>query len=99
MDIPSFSVMLAYILSSSLAIELDSIHVSQSLSDGMTLVSQGAKFELGFFNPGNSSHKRYLGIWYKKIPIQTVVWVANRANPINDFSGILTMNSTCQRKT
>ncbi|RYQ94449.1 hypothetical protein Ahy_B08g089357 [Arachis hypogaea] len=90
-----YEVMLAYMLSSSsLAIELDSIHVSQSLSDGMTLVSQGGKFELGFFSPGNSSHKRYLGIWYKKIPIQTVVWVANRANPINDFSGILTMNST-----
>ncbi|KAL1346925.1 hypothetical protein HN51_020456 [Arachis hypogaea] len=95
MGIPSFTVMLAYMLySSSLAIELDSIHVSQSLSDGMTLVSQGAKFELGFFSPGNSSHERYLGIWYKKIPIQTVVWVANRANPINGSLGILTINST-----
>ncbi|RYQ94445.1 hypothetical protein HN51_045708 [Arachis hypogaea] len=95
MGIPSFTVMLAYMLySSSLAIELDSLHVSQSLSDGMTLVSQGGKFELGFFSPGNSSHKRYLGIWYKNIPIQTVVWVANRANPIIDFSGILTVNST-----
>ncbi|XLR36370.1 G-type lectin S-receptor-like serine/threonine-protein kinase At4g27290 isoform X1 [Arachis ipaensis] len=94
MVILSFIVILAYILSpSSLATELDYIHVSQSLSDGMTLVSQGGKFELGFFSPGNS-HKRYLGIWYKKIPVQTVVWVANRANPINDFSGTLTVKST-----
>ncbi|XLU28628.1 hypothetical protein S245_064694, partial [Arachis hypogaea] len=90
-----FLMMLAYMLSSSsLAIELDSLHVSQSFSDGMTLVSQGGKFELGFFSPGNSSHKRYLGIWYKKIPIQTVVWVANRVNPINGSLGTLTINST-----
>ncbi|MED6138219.1 hypothetical protein PIB30_072206 [Stylosanthes scabra] len=92
LGILSFIVILAYILSSSLATELDSIRVSQSLSDGMTLVSQGGKFELGFFSPGNSQ-KRYLGIWYKKIPVHTVVWVANRVNPINDFSGILTVNS------
>ncbi|KAG4980519.1 hypothetical protein JHK82_033761 [Glycine max] len=28
------------------------------------------------------------------IPIQTVVWVANKANPINDSSGIITLNNT-----
>ena len=65
----------------------DSINVLQPMSDGETLVSKGGKFEFGFFSPGNS-HKRYVGIWYKNIPIQTVVWVANRANPINDSSGI-----------
>nr|KYP35754.1 Putative serine/threonine-protein kinase receptor [Cajanus cajan] len=63
------------------------------MHDGKTLVSKGGKFELGFFSPG-SSQKRYLGIWYKNIRIQTVVWVANRENPINDSSGILTVNST-----
>ncbi|GAU26338.1 hypothetical protein TSUD_101710 [Trifolium subterraneum] len=60
--------------------------------DGNTLVSKGGIYELGFFTPGNSN-KRYLGIWYKKIPIQTVVWVANRINPINDSSGTLTLNN------
>ena len=35
-----------------------------------------------------------MGIWYKNIPIQTVVWVANKANPINDSSGIITLNNT-----
>ncbi|XP_057974612.1 G-type lectin S-receptor-like serine/threonine-protein kinase At4g27290 [Malania oleifera] len=71
----------------------DTIISSQSLSDGQTLVSQGGSFELGFFSPGNS-RKRYLGIWYKNIPIRTFVWVANRENPINDFSGVLMINST-----
>jgi len=56
-------------------------------------VSKGGKFELGFFSPGNSQ-KRYLGIWYKNVPNQTVVWVANREDPINDSSGILTLNTT-----
>ncbi|KAJ0046847.1 hypothetical protein Pint_04358 [Pistacia integerrima] len=66
---------------------------SQYLTDGNTLVSKNGTFELGFFSPG-SSKNRYLGIWYKKIPIQTVVWVANRVNPINDSSGLLMINST-----
>ncbi|TXG67202.1 hypothetical protein EZV62_008477 [Acer yangbiense] len=34
--------------------------------------------------------KRYLGIWYKKIP-ETVVRVANRNNPIIDRQGVLTI--------
>ncbi|RZC09266.1 G-type lectin S-receptor-like serine/threonine-protein kinase At4g27290 [Glycine soja] len=71
----------------------DSINLPQSMRDGDTLVSKTRKFELGFFSPG-SSQKRYLGIWYKNIPIRTVVWVANRENPINDSSGILTLNTT-----
>ncbi|KAL2472599.1 G-type lectin S-receptor-like serine/threonine-protein kinase [Forsythia ovata] len=71
----------------------DSIITAQSLNDGETLVSKGGSFELGFFSPGNSKY-RYLGIWYKNIPIRTVVWVANRQNPIKDLSGKLMMNST-----
>ncbi|MED6111855.1 hypothetical protein PIB30_056214 [Stylosanthes scabra] len=46
------------------------------------------------FTPVNNSHKRYLGVWYKNIPIQTVVWVANRNTPINGSSGILRLNTT-----
>ncbi|XP_057959234.1 G-type lectin S-receptor-like serine/threonine-protein kinase At4g27290 isoform X2 [Malania oleifera] len=71
----------------------DTINPSTHLSDGKTLSSKGGSFELGFFSPGNSQ-KRYLGIWYKKIPIRTVVWVANRDNPIDDLSGVLMINST-----
>ncbi|GMN67211.1 hypothetical protein TIFTF001_036266 [Ficus carica] len=72
---------------------VDSIRPFQSFSDGGTLVSQGGGFELGFFTPGNSN-SRYVGIWYANIPVKTVVWVANRCNPINGSSGLLTINST-----
>ncbi|XP_061368994.1 G-type lectin S-receptor-like serine/threonine-protein kinase At4g27290 [Gastrolobium bilobum] len=93
MGILSFVSVLVYILVPSLTVSLsvDSIALSHSLTDGMTLVSQGGTFELGFFSPGKSK-KHYLGIWYKNIPVKTVVWVANRVNPINDSSGILTVN-------
>ncbi|GAY53028.1 hypothetical protein CUMW_146300 [Citrus unshiu] len=71
----------------------DTITSSQSLSDGRTLVSKDGSFELGFFSPG-SSKNRYVGIWYKNMPVKTVVWVANRINPINDSSGVLVVNKT-----
>ncbi|KAK1261045.1 Receptor-like serine/threonine-protein kinase SD1-8 [Acorus gramineus] len=69
----------------------DSITAPETLSDGGgTLVSLNELYELGFFNPNNSNNNnRYLGIWYHKIPVQTVVWVANRAHPILDRTGVL----------
>ncbi|XP_059301142.1 G-type lectin S-receptor-like serine/threonine-protein kinase At4g27290 [Lycium ferocissimum] len=69
------------------------INQSQSLSDGEILVSEGGTFELGFFSPGSSTH-RYLGIWYKNIPVKTIVWVANRKTPIKDRTGVFTINNT-----
>ncbi|GLT56122.1 hypothetical protein SLA2020_291930 [Shorea laevis] len=72
----------------------DIITVSDNLSDGRTLVSSDGSFELGFFSSESSGKSRYLGIWFSKIPVQTVVWVANRCNPINDTSGVLMINST-----
>ncbi|XP_042520163.1 putative G-type lectin S-receptor-like serine/threonine-protein kinase At1g61610 isoform X4 [Macadamia integrifolia] len=60
----------------------------QLVTDGQTIISVGKKFELGFFSPGNSTN-RYVGIWYYKFPVQTVVWVANRENPILDRGGVL----------
>ncbi|XBI40807.1 hypothetical protein VPH35_125353 [Triticum aestivum] len=49
-----------------------------------TLVSAQRKFELGLFSPAGSSDGRfYLGIWYKNIPGQTVIWVGNRATPLS----------------
>uniref|UniRef100_A0A7N0ZQA2 Receptor-like serine/threonine-protein kinase n=1 Tax=Kalanchoe fedtschenkoi TaxID=63787 RepID=A0A7N0ZQA2_KALFE len=50
-----------------------------SVSD--SLVSAGEVFELGFFSPGNSSDY-YVGIWYKQMPVQTVVWIGNRNFPV-----------------
>ncbi|XP_042063454.1 G-type lectin S-receptor-like serine/threonine-protein kinase At4g27290 isoform X1 [Salvia splendens] len=55
---------------------------NQTIAPGQTLVSETQVFEFGFFRPGNSTNT-FLGIWYKSIPA-TVVWVANRNNPIPD---------------
>ncbi|XP_024160241.1 G-type lectin S-receptor-like serine/threonine-protein kinase At4g27290 isoform X1 [Rosa chinensis] len=65
----------------------------QSLRDGQTHVSTGGTFELGFFTPEGASNKRYVGIWYKNIPVNTVVWVANRDTPLTDSSGVLKITS------
>ncbi|CAN0915091.1 G-type lectin S-receptor-like serine/threonine-protein kinase At2g19130 [Linum grandiflorum] len=59
----------------------------QSLSGNQTLTSPEGNFALGFFEPGGSSSGRhYIGIWYNKLPNQTVVWVANREQPVSDPS-------------
>ncbi|KAK9085005.1 hypothetical protein Sjap_025416 [Stephania japonica] len=63
----------------------DTIAQNKILRDGDTIVSNGGNFTLGFFSPGNSK-LRYVGIWYSEISKQTVVWVANRNNPINSSS-------------
>ncbi|XP_059442139.1 G-type lectin S-receptor-like serine/threonine-protein kinase At4g27290 [Corylus avellana] len=70
-----------------ISIAHDTLTPRQSIRDGGTLVSAGGSFQLGFFSPGNSK-TRYLGIWYT-ISSETVVWVANRAAPLNDHSGVL----------
>ncbi|CAA3027312.1 G-type lectin S-receptor-like serine threonine-kinase At4g27290 isoform X1 [Olea europaea subsp. europaea] len=70
---------------------IDTISTTQSLKDGDTLVSSGGTFELGFFSPGDSKN-RYVGIWYKKVPSITAVWVLNREIPLNSRSGILKFN-------
>ncbi|CAL5408589.1 unnamed protein product [Camellia sinensis] len=71
----------------------DTITTIQSLKDGQLLVSGNKAFALGFFSPGKSTN-RYLGIWYNNVSEQTVVWVANRDRPINDTSGVLSLDNT-----
>jgi hypothetical protein len=73
-------------------ISLDTISPNETIKDGDILVSKGETFALGFFSPGNSS-RRYIGIWYNIVSEQTVVWVANRDKPLNDTSGVLSINS------
>ena len=70
---------------------LDSLKTNQTIKEGDVLISEGNNFALGFFSPGSSSN-RYLGIWYHKVPEQTVVWVANRNDPITGSSGFLFIN-------
>ncbi|CAL1406199.1 unnamed protein product [Linum trigynum] len=69
----------------------DRITTNQSLSGDQTIVSSGGTFAMGFFSPGNksssssnSSSNHYIGIWYNQIPLQTVVWVANRETPVSN---------------
>ncbi|XP_035539985.1 G-type lectin S-receptor-like serine/threonine-protein kinase At4g03230 isoform X1 [Juglans regia] len=69
----------------------DILKLGEKITDnGPTLISAGGKFELGFFTPmGKSSGIRFVGIWYHSWPNQTVVWVANRDNPIpKDSTGV-----------
>ncbi|XVF04232.1 hypothetical protein REPUB_Repub05bG0064600 [Reevesia pubescens] len=80
-------VLILYFLSfqTYLSIAMNTIYAGQSLSGNQTITSKNEMFELGFFKPGNSTNY-YVGIWYKKLPVQTVVWVANRDKPILDPS-------------
>ncbi|CAH9081473.1 unnamed protein product [Cuscuta epithymum] len=67
----------------------DTITVNEILKDGDLLISNANSYALGFFTPGKSTGKRYVGIWYRKIPQRLVVWVANRNSPVNGKSGAL----------
>ncbi|KAK7362979.1 hypothetical protein VNO77_05104 [Canavalia gladiata] len=69
----------------------DTISADKAIRDGELLVSKDKTFALGFFSPGKST-SRYVGIWYNNLSEKTVVWVANRDNPINDTSGVLSIN-------
>ncbi|CAN8294248.1 unnamed protein product [Cochlearia groenlandica] len=71
----------------------DRITFSTPIKDSETLLCKSGVFRFGFFTPVNStSRSRYVGIWYDKIPIQTVVWVANKDNPVNDTSGLISIS-------
>ncbi|XP_017424794.1 G-type lectin S-receptor-like serine/threonine-protein kinase At4g03230 isoform X2 [Vigna angularis] len=68
----------------------DTLKANQNItqdSEG-NLVSSNATFELGFFSPAEKSGGKYLGIWYHGLEQQTVVWVANRDDPVADSSGV-----------
>lgn len=86
-----FSSLILVILFFPFCNSIDTLKPNQSIKDGQSLMSKEKNFALGFFNPGNSSHW-YLGIWYVKVTVKTVVWVANRNNPINGSSGVLSIN-------
>ncbi|KAE8655519.1 G-type lectin S-receptor-like serine/threonine-protein kinase [Hibiscus syriacus] len=70
------------------SLAVDTLTVNRSIKYNETIVSANGSFELGFFSP-QSSDNHYVGIWCKEIPTGTVVWVANRNNPLNDTNGEL----------
>lgn len=76
------------------SIAIDTLSPNQILRDnGQTLVSIGESFELGFFSPWTSTH-RFIGIWFKDVSPQTVVWVANKDSPLSDSSGVFRITAT-----
>nr|GMD35197.1 G-type lectin S-receptor-like serine/threonine-protein kinase At4g27290 isoform X1 [Ipomoea batatas] len=60
---------------------VETISGNKYLTQNTTISSPNERFELGFFTPGQSSNY-YVGIWYKNISPQAVVWVANRVAPL-----------------
>ncbi|KAM3390163.1 hypothetical protein ACQJBY_012004 [Aegilops geniculata] len=60
----------------------DRLSSARPLSPGDTIVSKGGDFALGFFSLDGSNTSLYLGIWYHNMPGRTVVWTANRDDPI-----------------
>ncbi|XP_060669512.1 G-type lectin S-receptor-like serine/threonine-protein kinase At1g11410 [Ziziphus jujuba] len=66
---------------------LDTISIeSHPIREGDVLVSSEENFALGFFN--RSNNYRYVGIWHRNIPGQTVVWSTNApssaCSPVSD---------------
>ncbi|CAN1239382.1 G-type lectin S-receptor-like serine/threonine-protein kinase At4g27290 [Linum grandiflorum] len=70
----------------------DTLKPGETLINGEILASTGGRFELGFFS-SLRSRNRFLGIWYKHITPQTIVWVANREAPIVGRDGFLNITS------
>ncbi|KAJ3708461.1 hypothetical protein LUZ61_012166 [Rhynchospora tenuis] len=64
---------------------------NHNITEGQSLISSNGIFELGFFRP-DSSIDRFLGIWFR-VSSDTVVWVANRDNPLKNTSGILNIHN------
>ncbi|KAG2703291.1 hypothetical protein I3760_06G131900 [Carya illinoinensis] len=68
-----------------------SINADDTLSKGQHLLainkdsisSKNGSFELGFFER-STPPKFYLGIWFKRLVGQRIVWVANRENHLSD---------------
>jgi len=71
------------------SVGIDTITSSQFIKDPETLISKDSNFTFGFFSPINSTN-RYVGIWWKSQ--STIIWVANRNQPLNDSNGIVTIS-------
>ncbi|KAL2495138.1 G-type lectin S-receptor-like serine/threonine-protein kinase SD1-13 [Forsythia ovata] len=71
--------------------ETDTITSNLVIKDPDTISSQGNVFKLGFFSLDNTTKNRYFGVFYS-VSESTVIWVANRNNPIPDSSGSITIS-------
>ena len=85
-----FIVLLCYVCSE-FGSAIDTITASQPIKDPDYITSNGSAFNLGFFGLKNSTNQ-YVGIWHKSISVFTVIWVANRQQPLRDSSWVLTIS-------
>jgi hypothetical protein len=70
----------------------DSIVLGASLTGNETRISKSGIFKLGFFNLKNTNVKNwYVGIWYATGSQQTIAWVANREQPMQNASGVFNL--------
>ncbi|XP_059068779.1 G-type lectin S-receptor-like serine/threonine-protein kinase At2g19130 [Cryptomeria japonica] len=89
----AITVIIAADYCSSLAVDGgDTLLLRDSLTGNQTIMSKNGMFALGFFSP-RGTNNRYIGIWYAQIPEKTVVWVANRDNPVRSMPGVLQFSS------
>ncbi|PIN01423.1 Serine/threonine protein kinase [Handroanthus impetiginosus] len=72
-------------------LETDTILPGLLVQDPDTIQSHRNVFKLGFFTPENTTN-RYLGVFYT-VSERTVIWVANRDNPLRDASSTVTISS------
>ncbi|KAH9792855.1 hypothetical protein WN944_010750 [Citrus x changshan-huyou] len=86
-----FVLFMCFSLKSHVSFGADTVSANQSLSGDQTIVSKGGVFAFGFFNPApGKSSNYYIGMWYNKVSERTIVWVANREQPVSDrFSSVL----------
>ncbi|XP_038877217.1 G-type lectin S-receptor-like serine/threonine-protein kinase At1g11330 isoform X2 [Benincasa hispida] len=80
---PSFAPLLSSIL---VTTDSRQLTARNFIRDHETISSNDSSFKLGFFTPLNAT-ARYVGIWLTKYSQQTIVWVANKDNPLNNTSG------------
>ncbi|GLJ50682.1 hypothetical protein SUGI_1079760 [Cryptomeria japonica] len=74
---------------SSLAVDSgDTLLLGNSLTGNQTIMSKNGVFALGFFS-SKGTNNWYIGIWYAQISEKTIVWVANRDNPVGGMPGVL----------
>ncbi|KAF3782300.1 S-locus-specific glycoprotein S6 [Nymphaea thermarum] len=61
----------------------DTISAGHSITGSQTITSKCGMFELGYFSRGSPA-RYYIGIWYKDVKDDNVVWVANRDMPLQN---------------
>lgn len=86
-----FLLLCCFMTSYSTAQGTDTLEAGNTLRDWEFLESPLKHFQLKFFSPSFSTN-RYLGIQYTQGSVTRFIWVANRARPLMDTSGVLNLS-------